>query len=178
MNSIYKLIDPDNLSNIFQIHGSSILFFNDKTNGTFFDTYESVRKNKSASKCYYIDLNKMWYQLIYKHDSIFQYSYNGTLTRHIEHVQQISDEKIRELIKIGVHSGTASTDVAPNPIYDKWEKDLLTVLENGNISVDNIKRIIYNIDNKQNAPYLGGRWLIGFLHGFTKKYPQYIDLIL
>ena len=178
MNSIYKLIDPDNSSNIFQIDGMSILFFNDKTTGTFYDTYESVRKNKSASKCYYIDLNKMWYQLIYKDQSIFQYSFNGTLTRQIDHIQQISDEKIRELIKIGVHSGTPSTDVVPNPIYDKWEKDLLTVLENGSISVDNIKRIIYNTDNMPNPPYLGGRWLMCFLQGFTNQYPKYKELIL
>ena len=52
-----------------------------------------VNKNKSASKCYYIDLNKMWYQLIYKHQSIFQYSFNGNLTRQIDHIQWISDEK-------------------------------------------------------------------------------------
>jgi len=178
MNSIFRFIDPDNLSNIFEINGSSILFFNDKTNGTFYDTYESVRKNKSPSKCYYIELNKMWYQLIYKEQSIFQYSFHGSCIRCVEHVQQISDEQIRDLIKIDVHSGTVSTDSQSNPIYDKWENSLLSILENGTISVDNIKRIIYNTDNKPNPPYLGGRWLIGFLHGFTKKYPNYVDLIL
>jgi len=178
MNSVYKLIDPDNLSNILEIHGSSILYFNDRTNGTFFDTYETVRKNKSASKCYYIDHNKMWYQLMYKDQSLFQYSFHGSLIRRIEHVQQISDKQICELIKIDVHSGTPSTEAMPNPIYDKWEKGLLTVLENGSISVDTIKRIIYNTDNIPNPPYLGGRWLISFIQGFTNKYPKYKELIL
>ena len=178
MNSIYTLKDPDNSSNIFHIDGSSILYFNDNTNGTLYNTYESVRKNKSASKCYFIDHNKMWYQLIYKEQSIFQYSFNGSLIRRIEHVQQISDEQIRELIKIDVHSGTPSTEAMPNPIYDKWEKGLLTVLDNGSISVDTIKRIIYNTDNIPNPQYLGGRWLMSFLQGFTNKYPKYKELIL
>jgi hypothetical protein len=178
MNRTYILIDPDNSSNIFEINGSSILYFNDKTNGTFYETYEIVKKNKSASKCYYIEKTHMWYQLIYKDKCIYQYAFNGTLFRRIEQVERLSDENIRELMKVGVHSGTPSTDVVPNPIYDKWEKDLLTVLENGSISTDNIKRIIYNTDNIPNPPYLGGRWLVGFLNGFTNKYPQYIDLIL
>ena len=178
MNSTYMLLDPIESANIFEINGSSILYFNDRTNGTFYDTYQSVKKNKSASKCYYIDDNKMWYQLIYKEQLIFQYSFNGSFIRRIKQVQQLSDEKICELIKVGIHTGTPSTDVVSNPIYDKWEKNILTVLENGSISVDDIKRIIYNTDNISNPPYLGGRWLIGFLHQFTKRNPKYIDIIL
>lgn len=173
----YRLIDPDTLSNTFEIDGNSILYFNDNTNGTFHDTYEIVKKTKTASKCYLIEHTKIWYQLIYKDLLVYQYSFNGTLVRRIEQIDKLSDEQIRDLIKVGVHSGTPSTDISLNPIYDIWEKNLLTALENGSVSVDSIKRVIYGTNNSHNQQYLGGRWLVGFLNGFTNKYPQYMSLI-
>lgn len=167
MTRKYRLIDPDNSSNIFEIDGDTILYFNDNTNGTFHNTYESIKNTKTASKCYFIKHTKMWYQLIYKNLLVYQYSFNGDFTRRIE---ILSDEQIRDLIKVGVHSGTPSTDISQNPRYDIWEKNLLKALENGSVSVDSIKRVIYNTDNSSNQPYLGGRWLVGFLNGFTNKY--------
>lgn len=173
----YRLIDPDTPSNTFEIDGNSILCFNDNTNRTFRDTYENVKNTKTASKCYFIEHTKIWYQLIYKDLFVYQYSYNGTLMRRIEQIESLSDEQIRDLIKVGVHSGTPSTDSAQNPIYDIWEKNLLTALENGSVSVDSIKRVIYNTTNSPNQQYLGGRWLVGFIKGFTNKYPKYMSLI-
>ena len=174
----YSLIDKDDTkSNIFEIDGNSVLYFNDRTNATFYETYEQVKKNKLASKCYFITQTHIWYQLIYKEGIVYQYSCDGVFIRRIEQVQRLSDEQVRTLIKVDVHTGTPSTDLQTNPTYDKWENKLFTELENGNTTVDNIKRIIYNTENLHNPPYLGGRWLVGYLKSFTKKYPQYIELI-
>jgi hypothetical protein len=173
----YLLIDNDNTSDVFERDGNSLLYFNDRTNATFYETYELVKKYKLASKCYFITQTHLWYQFIYKEGIVYQYSCDGVFIRRIEQVQRLSDEQVRTFIKVDVHAGTPSTDLQPNPIYDKWENDLFTELENGNTTVDNIKRIIYNTENLPHPPYLGGRWLSGYLKGFTKKYPQYIELI-
>jgi len=178
VNRKYLLIDNDDAkSNVFEIDGNSVLYFNDRTNATFYETYELVKKYKLASKCYFITQTHLWYQFIYKEGIVYQYSCDGVFIRRIEQVQRLSDEQVRTFIKVDVHAGTPSTDLQPNPIYDKWENDLFTELENGNTTVDNIKRIIYNTENLPNPPYLGGRWLSGYLKGFAKKYPQYIELI-
>jgi len=173
----YLLIANDNTSDVFECDGNSVLYFNDQTNATFYETYELVKKYKLASKCYFIKQTHLWYQFIYKEGIIYQYSCDGCFIRRIEQVQRLSDEQVRTLIKVDVHAGTPSTHSQPNATYDKWENELFTELENGNTTVDNIKRIIYNTGNLPNPPYLGGRWLAGYLKGFTNKYPQYIELI-
>jgi hypothetical protein len=175
-NKTFRLVNKDNALDFFQMVGNKILNFNDETNATFNETYDSVRSTRSASKCYFIEMTRTWYQLIYKDGLVYQYSYNGKLVRRVEVVTRLSDDQIRTLINVNVHSG--SGDQEDNPIYVKWENDLFRVLENGDTTVDNIKRIIYNTEKLPNPPYLGGRWLIGFLKSFTRKYPQYVELIL
>ena len=165
-NIKYLLIDNDDRSNVFETDGNSVLLFNDGTTSTFNETYELVKKTKLASKCYFIAKTNIWYQFIYQDDIVYQYSCDGVFIRHIEQVQQLSDEQIRTLIKVDVHAGPPSTEFHPNPKYDKWENDLLRELENGNTSVYHIKSVIYNYEKLDEPPYLGGRWLSGFLNSF------------
>ena len=177
-NRKYMLIDKDDVSNRFETDGSSLLYFNDRTNATFYETYDSIKRSGLASKCYFISHTNMWYQLIYKDGVVYQYSCDGLFVRRVEQVQQLSDEQVRALIKVDVHAGSPSTYSGENPTYDKWENALFTELENGNTTVDDIKRIIYNTENLPNPTSLGGRWLSGYLKGFTQKYPKYMELIL
>ena len=140
------LIDKDDTNNLFDIDGNIILLFNDKTTATFYETYESVKITRFASKCYFIERTHSWHQFIYKDKFVYQYSCNGIFIRRIEQVQRLSDYQIRTLINVDVRAKTPLTVTNLNSLYDKWENDLFMTLENSDTTVDNIKRIIYNTE--------------------------------
>jgi hypothetical protein len=77
---------------------------------------------------------------------------------------KLNDDQIAAIIQIPVHSGTK--------INEKWQMELLKVLETGTASVKDINRII-----KSDRYYLGGRWLVTQLKSFIVEYPQYKDIV-
>ena len=73
---------------------------------------------------------------------------------------KMTDAELKKLIEVQVHSGA---DMEP-----EWEKGILTALQDGRTTVDDIHRVVTDPDDN-----LGGRWLIPRLRLFQKKHPEY-----
>ncbi len=170
----YALVDPDCTTNVFEVNGNDYLTFNDGTFATFHDTYTSVKKTQGASKCY-LTASGAWYQMMLVHSDVRQYSHNGATTRRVvrkPHPNALSDDEIRTLMKVSVHSSSDSDDGE----YRIWQSRLFDALESGRTTVDDIKRAMSGA-NQGDGPYLGGRWLVAHVRAFASAHPKYDGLL-
>ena len=74
------------------------------------------------------------------------------------------DEYIVKLLEVRVHSGT--------DMEKKWEINLLKALDSGDVSAEDINRVIWNPPR-----YFGGRWVMSRLYTFVEKYPKYTNIL-
>lgn len=179
---IYQLIDIDNRNDMIEIDGKTLLTFNDTTSNTMHDTYTAVlSKNGNASKCFSVSSTNSWYQLINHTPIVYQISHDGSKKR-IVRVAKLSDEEIKELLDVPVHSGPGTDDTIITytdkndmvKTFDSmtWTKHLYNALQTGRTTIDDINRII------RTSNWLGGRWFVSHMRTFKKTYPEYNQIIV